>query len=122
MTPIRWMAAAGLLCWLAIVGVMGGEHTLEAALGLAAPLGVGVGTWLLAERAYRESPARLTQLMIGAFAVKLLFFGAYVVFVLSVLARPPVPFVVSFAICFVAVHLVEAFCFQQLFRGGITGR
>jgi hypothetical protein len=118
MTPIWWMAAAGVVCWMAVVAVGGVQSVVEASLGLAAPLAAASVTWVLVERVYKASAARLTPLMIGAFFVKLLFFGVYVAFVLKGLSRRPLPFVASFASCFIAVHLVEALCLQRLFSGG----
>ena len=116
-----WMAATGAVCWIVVVASRGGQAVVEASLGLAGPLGAAGASWMVAERTYKRNPAKLTSLMIGAFFAKLLFFAAYVTFVLTVLSRSPVVFVVSFTMCFIALHLVEAACLRQLFRNGAGG-
>ena len=75
-------------------------------LGMLAPLLVVGITWIVTERVYRATPERLTAVMIGGFAGKLVFFGAYVGLV---------PFAVSFTGYFVALHLVEALWLKRLF-------
>ena len=114
-----WMVGGSVASWLASVAVFGGETGREVLFGMAGPLAVASGTWLLAERTYRRRPERLTALMLGAFAGKMVFFGVYVVVMLTVLSRRPVPFVVSFTSYFVALHLVEALGLRRLFAGGV---
>ena len=55
--------------------------------------------------------------MIAAFAVKMVFFGAYVAVMLRRLSLRPVPFVVSFTAYFIALYLIEALSLQRLFAG-----
>ena len=50
------------------------------------------------------------RVMIAAFAVKMVFFGAYVAVMLRGSALRPMPFVVSFTGYFIALALVEALC------------
>ena len=57
----------------------------EVWLGMLAPLVVVGVTWVLIERVYKADPERLTSVMIGAFAGKLVFFGAYVGLAIGVL-------------------------------------
>jgi hypothetical protein len=59
--------------------------------------------------------------MAAAFAAKMVFFGAYVVVMLRLLALRPVPFIVSFAACFIALHLIEGFSLRRLFAGDARG-
>jgi hypothetical protein len=85
-------------------------------LGIVGPLLVAVGSWVVAERTWRREPQRLTAVMMAAFAGKMVFFAAYVAFMLSVLSLRPVPFVASFTTSFIALHLVEALALRRLFR------
>lgn len=101
--------------WLAIAALAGRDTGVAVGLGMLGPLVVACGSWELAERAYRRRPESLTALMMGAFAGKMLFFGAYVAVVLRVLAVSPVPFVVSFTGYFIALHVAEALCLRRLF-------
>ena len=84
--------------------------------GIVAPVLVAGGSWLLAERTWRRDPKRLTAVMIAAFAGKIVFFGVYVAFMLSVLSLPPTPFAASLTASFIACHLAEAFALKRLFQ------
>jgi hypothetical protein len=92
--------------------------TTEVVLGMAGPLLVAGASWVLAERTWRRQPERLTAVMIAAFAGKMVFFAAYVALMLSVLSLRPVPFVASFTISFITLHLAEALALRRLFAGG----
>jgi hypothetical protein len=56
--------------------------------------------------------------MAAAFAAKMIFFAAYVAVMLRVLDLQPIPFVVSFASCFIALHFIEGLGLRRLFAGG----
>ena len=86
------------------------------ALGIVGPLLMASASWVIAERTWRHEPERLTAVMIAAFAGKMVFFGAYVAFMLSVLSLRPVPFVASFTTSFIALHLAEALALKRLLR------
>jgi hypothetical protein len=85
------------------------------AAGIAGPLAAALASWLAAERTWRRDPARLTSVMIVAFAGKVVFFAVYVAFMLSVLSVPPTPFVATFTASFIALHLAEALALKRLF-------
>lgn len=85
-------------------------------LGALGPLVVAAASWALARRTWRAEPARLTGVMIAAFAGKMVFFGAYVACMLTVLPLRPVPFVTSFTASFIALHLAEAIALRRLTR------
>jgi hypothetical protein len=117
MNVVWWMAGASVGSWLAATAVLGMRTGVEVLLGMIGPLAVASGTWVMAERIYRRRPERLTAFMIAAFAGKMVFFGAYVAFMVSVLSRRPVPFVASFTSYFIALYLIEALCLRRLFAG-----
>ena len=112
------MSAASLVAALAAVAVAGRETGADVLLGMLAPLGAAGVSWVLIERTYKRDPQRLTSLMIGAFGVKMLFFGAYVALMLQVVGVHLVPFIVSFTGYFVALYLTEALLMRRLFAGG----
>jgi hypothetical protein len=85
------------------------------AAGIAGPAAAALLSWVAAERTWRREPARLTSVMTAAFAGKVVFFAAYVAFMLSVLSLPPVPFAATFTASFVTLHLVEALALKRLF-------
>jgi hypothetical protein len=116
--PLIWMAGASVTTWLAATGLVEPGARIDVFLGMFGPLAAVATTWVLAERVYRESPGRLTLLMIAGFVGKLVFFAAYVAIVLGVFSHHPVPFVVSFTSYFIALYLMEAVFLRRLFAGG----
>jgi hypothetical protein len=114
MKPAVWMAGASLVSWLAVAVTSGGSGDPEVLLGMAGPLTSAVGSWVAYERAHRSAPGRLTNVMIAALAVKMVFFGGYVGVMLRGLDLRPVPFVVSFAAYFIALQAMEAMFLRRL--------
>jgi hypothetical protein len=117
MKVVAWMVAASLLSWLAIAALVDARARTATLFGMIAPLGVAAASWLMAERAWRRNPESLTSLMIGAFVGKMVFFGVYVAAMLKGLSVAPMPFVISFASYFIALHLAEALALKWMFEG-----
>ena len=118
MKAAGWMIAASVVSALTAVAMTGRQTVAEVVLGMLAPLAAAGVSWVLIERAYLRDPEGLTALMIGAFGVKILFFGAYVAVMLEVVGLRPVPFVASFTSYFIALYLTEALLMRRLFAGG----
>jgi hypothetical protein len=114
MKPAAWMAATSVTSWLVTRFTSDGRGEPEVLFGMAGPLVCAVGSWLAYERAYRASPGQLTNVMITALVVKMLLFGGYFVVMLRGLDMRPVPFVVSFAAFFIALHAMEALFLRRL--------
>jgi hypothetical protein len=120
MKPLLWMVGAGLLVWLVATALLGAQASLgETALGVCGPLAAACGSWLLIARTMRRDPTQVTALMMKSFLVKMLFFGLYVVVMVSVLKLRPVPFIVSFTGAFITLYLIEALQLQRLFAEGL---
>lgn len=112
---VWWMSAGALASAAAVAALPGVESDREIVLGMLAPLAAAAATAVLVARTWASRPEALTPLMIAAFGAKLVFFGAYVTVVLKGLAARPMPFVVSFTVYFIALHLIEALWLQRLF-------
>src|SRR5205823_4716208 len=82
---VAWMAVGCAVSALAAMALFGSSVAPEVVLGMLGPLVITAGSWLMTERTYKRHPARLTALMVRAFAAKLGFFGAYVAVMLAVL-------------------------------------
>jgi hypothetical protein len=109
-----WMiGVCGVTC-LAVLWLGGPAVTPEAGYGMAAPLVSAVASWQVIARTQATAPARLTAVLVTAFAVKAVLFGGYVALVLGVLALRPVPFIASFTSYYVALHLGEALLLKRL--------
>lgn len=104
----------GVSTMLAAVAIAGGAPAPEVLWGLAGPLGAANVTWVLARRTFARAPAQLARVMTKTFAVKLLFFGAYVAVMVRGLELSAVPFAMSFAAFFIGVHFLEALFLQRL--------
>jgi hypothetical protein len=119
MKPVEWMVGASVGSCLAAIALFG--TALELVLGMMAPLLAVVGTWVAVERTYRRNPTGVMAVLMGGFAGKVVFFGAYVVIVLRGLSIQPLPFVISFTAYFIGLYLVEALYLKRLFAGTFTG-
>jgi hypothetical protein len=119
MKPLWWMVGASIGSWIGLALIPGLAHDREVLFGMLAPLAGAALTWVLVARTYTSRPQLLTSLMVAAFAGKLVFFGAYVTIMLSVLSLSPLPFVISFTTYFIGLHVFEALCLQRLFAGNV---
>ena len=112
--PVPWIVGGSLVACLAALGATGFDSVPEIVLGMCGPLVSAVVTCVLRER---TPPERLGGVMMTAFAVKMLFFGAYVVAMLGMLNLEPRAFIVSFTCYYVALHLVEALLLKRQLAG-----
>lgn len=114
--PLRVMIGGSLLSWAGVSLAGGSDLNPELAIGMAGPLTSAAATWVAVQRTHAASPARVTGVLITGFIAKMLFFGALVGLVAALGLRPR-PFVVSFAVYFIALHVLEAFYLRRLFAG-----
>jgi hypothetical protein len=114
MKPIALMVAASGAAWVLVTAALADRANPEAAWGIAGPLTSAVVSWMAYVRAHEAAPERLTRVMITAFALKLMFFSVYVAAAVQILDLRAVPFVVSFASAFIALHAMEAFSLRRL--------
>ena len=117
MKPLWWMTGVSVASWLAIAAIPGLDSDRDVLFGMLAPLAGAAATWILVARTFTSEPALLTGRMVAAFAAKLLFFGVYVSVMLKALSVEALPFVISFTVYFIGLHLFEALCLQRLFAG-----
>ena len=108
------MIAASLASWLAISAVGGDRVNPESLFGMAGPLVASCASWIGVQRVHRAAPERGMAAMIMAFALKFVFFGAYVAVMLRVLALRPVPFMTAFVSYFIALYAMQALFFRRL--------
>ena len=112
--PILWMtgvcAGAGL-----VVMAVAPQLNPEALLGMVGPLASALVTWIVVARTAAAAPERVTGVMVTGLAVKMVFFAVYVAGMLKGAGLRPVPFMVSFAGSFIALHAMEAVFLRRLF-------
>jgi uncharacterized membrane protein YdfJ with MMPL/SSD domain len=115
MKPIASMTTASALSWFISALIVDQRTGIEILFGMLGPLAATSGTWMLAERIYRQRAEALTTVMATAFVAKIVFFGAYLAIMILLLRFRPVPFVVSFTIYFIGLYLMEALYLRRLF-------
>jgi hypothetical protein len=113
-----WMTGAGLAGWLGAHTVFGAAAHPEALVGLAGPVASANVSWLAMVKAQAAGSDRLMAVMVRAMAIKMVFFGAYVVGVFGLMAPRPVPFVASFTASFVGLYVIEAVFLKRLIEAG----
>ena len=112
--PLLWMTGMCVGAWL-VVALVAPEHNPEALLGMVGPLVSAQVTWIVIARAAATAPEKTTGVMVTGLAVKMVFFGVYVAGMLKGAGLRPVPFVLSFAGSFIALHAMEAGFLRRLF-------
>jgi hypothetical protein len=113
MKPVISMAVASVTSSVVAAALLDPATSRAVLLGMAGPLVAVIGTWVAVEWAARRDLARVTPVMFVAFAVKMVFFGAYVTIVVKGVAVPPMSFVVSFTGYFITLYVIEALCLQR---------
>jgi len=113
--PLQWMIAVSVLSWVIVAGVADGRANPEVLYGMVGPLAVAAVSWVVTKRTYAAAPERLMGVLITGMAIKAVFFGAYVVVMLRILALRPGPFIASFTSYFIALHMMEALFMRRLF-------
>ena len=116
MNPVVAMSGASVVSVLVVSALVDPGTRLAALFGMLGPLLATTSSWVLIERTYRESRQKLTNVMITAFAFKLVFFGFYVGLMIRVVGLRPLPFIASFTGYFVGLYLMEALYLRRLFR------
>jgi hypothetical protein len=119
--PALWMIGGCLVGWAAAVAVWGEAARVDVGLGLAGPLVAALGTWAMIARTVRADSSRLTGRLLGAFAVKIVFFGGFVAVVIRGLGVRSVAFVVSFTVSFIVLHGVEAILLRRALTRNLSG-
>jgi hypothetical protein len=115
LSPIHRIMLATVVLGLSLTAVAGVGAAADVLLGLACPALVASGAWVFLERVQRMSPERSMRAMVGLFMAKMIVFGAYIAALLTLGLVSPVPFVVSFGVSFLTLHLIQAMELRRLF-------
>ena len=114
MREAAWMAGAAIGSWLAVSALAGERVNPESLFGMIGPLVAVCASWIAMQRTHRVAPERMTAVMIVWFALKFVFFGAYVAVMLRLLSLRPAPFMVAFVSYFIALYAMQALFFRRL--------
>jgi len=119
--PVVQMTAGCFGTWLLAFLLLGAAGSREVLFGMLAPLAVAAASWAVVASAHRADRTRVTGVLMAAFGVKMVIFGAYVTFMLRGMQMRPVPFVASFTAYFIGLHLAEAWWLRRLFADDAAG-
>ncbi len=89
---------------------------IEVLLGMLGPIGSTAVSWVVVTRIWAKAPERSLSVMVRGFAVKSLFFVAWVTIMLKGFEVRPEPFVVSLVASFLVLHVVEAWSLKRLMQ------
>ena len=114
MREAAWMAGAAIGSWLA-VSVAGGDRVNpESFFGMLGPLVAVCASWVTVKRTHQRAPERVMAVMTIWFALKFVYFGAYVVLVVWLLSLRTGPFIVAFVSYFIALYAMQAMFLRRL--------
>ena len=108
------MAGAAIGSWLVLSAAGGARVNPESFFGMAGPLVAVCASWIAMRRAHGSAPERVLSVMIVWFAMKFVFFIAYVAVMLRLLELEPVPFVAAFVSYFIALYAMQALFLRRL--------
>jgi len=81
---------------------------------MAGPLAAVCASWVAIKRTHRTAPERVMAVMIVWFALKFVFFGAYVAVMIRLLSLRTVPFIAVFVSYFIALYAMQALFIRRL--------
>jgi hypothetical protein len=119
MKLVWWMLAGSIISAIVFTLLPGVTARPEIWLGMLGPLTSAIASWIVMERQYRQRPQSMTRLLIKAFAAKMIFFGIYIAIFLGIGLVRPIPFVISFAGYYIALHILEAIGLRHLQTAGL---
>ena len=114
MREAAWMAGAAIGSWLAVAAAGGDRVHPESFFGMAGPLAAVCASWLAIKRTQQTAPERVMAVMIVWFALKVVFFGAYVAVMIRLLSLRTVPFITAFVSYFIALYAMQALFLRRL--------
>jgi hypothetical protein len=118
MKLLWWMSAGSILTAIMISLVTGMQTRVEIWLGMAGPLIATIASWIAMVRQYARNNRGMTNLLIRAFAAKVVFFAIYIIVLLRSGYVRPIPFVICFAGFYLALHIAEAIGLSRMQTAG----
>ena len=86
----------------------------EIFLGLSAPVLVGFVTVFFMIKYSNSGAIRLNRMLVKGFAIKFIFYGIFIISIFTVYPFKPVPFICSFTVSFIGLHLMEAVVLKKI--------
>ena len=86
----------------------------EIFLGLIGPVLVGFVTIFYMIKYSNSRAIRFNKMLVRGFAIKFIFYGVFIITIFTVYSFNPVPFMCSFAVSFIGLHMMEAIVLKKI--------
>ena len=86
----------------------------EIFLGLVGPVLVGFITIFFMIKYSNSRAIRFNRMLVRGFAIKFIFYGVFIITIFTVYSFKPVPFMCSFAVSFIGLHMMEAIVLKKI--------
>ena len=90
------------------------DFTNEIFLGLLAPVLVGYIMLFFINKYSNMEIIYFNKVLVRGFAIKFIFYGIFILTIFTVYSFNPIPFMCSFTVSFVGLHLVEAMVLRKI--------
>jgi len=111
----------GVISSVGILGIAGWifpMYLLELFLGWSGPIVAGFISQYFVTQAAKKDPYSVTKTLTKGFALKMVFYGLYIIIIFKLYSFKPIPFLCSFAGFFLGLHALEAVVIKDLSKPG----
>ena len=111
----------GVISSVGILGIAGWIfplYLLELFLGWFGPVLAGFITMYLVIQAAKIDPYSVTKTLTKGFALKMVFYGLYIIIFFKLYSFKPIPFLCSFSGIYLGLHALEAVIIKDLSKPG----
>ena len=88
----------------------------EIFLGLIGPVLVGFITIFYMIKYSNSRAIRFNRMLVRGFAIKFIFYGVFIITIFTVYSFKPIPFMCSFTVSFIGLHMMEAIVLKKIQR------
>ena len=86
----------------------------EIFLGLVGPVLVGFITIFFMIKYSNSRAIRFNKMLVRGFAIKFIFYGLFIITIFTVYSFKPIPFMCSFTVSFIGLHMMEAVVLKKI--------
>ena len=86
----------------------------EIFFGLSGPVLVGFITIFFMIKYSNNGAIRLNRILVKGFVIKFIFYGGFIITIFTVYSFNPVPFMCSFTLSFIVLHMMEAVVLKKI--------
>ena len=86
----------------------------EIFLGLVGPVLVGFITIFFMIKYSNSRAIRFNRMLVRGFAIKFIFYGVFIITIFTVYSFKPIPFMCSFTVSFIGLHMMEAIVLKKI--------